>query len=240
MYSPNKMMSHPNEDHSSDSSNSAQVLRDPMWVAFELHDGLLQWLHGAKMQLEAFIAGKPETGGTKSENSITISRVENVKLALEYVAFAIDEGRGLIDYLEHSHAPRSRLELLIDTFIARANRRSIIPVRFALVGEIPTLDARIEWNVLRITQQAVTNSLEHARANWVQVQVGPYEDDELEICILDDGVGFDPNAPSVESDRTHWGLASMQHRAKVCGAQLQINSSPGNGTQIKLQVPVSK
>ena len=83
----------------------------------------------------------------------------------------------------------------------------------------------------RIAQEALNNWVKHASAGQVQVSLRPADGKAaVELCIRDDGRGFDLS--SVPSD--HLGLGIMRERADAIGARLDIQSEPGNGTQVKV------
>ena len=88
--------------------------------------------------------------------------------------------------------------------------------------------------VLRIAQEALQNALRHASASHVDVRLHA-EDGRLRVAVADDGVGFDPDEPGLRSRRL--GLTSMEERARALGGTLSIDSRPGAGTTIVLEVP---
>jgi signal transduction histidine kinase len=88
--------------------------------------------------------------------------------------------------------------------------------------------------VLRIAQEALQNALRHANASRVDVRLGA-DDGYLRVAVADDGVGFDPDEPGLRSRRL--GLTSMEERARALGGTLSIESRPGAGTTIVLEVP---
>ena len=87
--------------------------------------------------------------------------------------------------------------------------------------------------MLRIAQEAIQNALKHANAGRVAVSLAGGDDGRLLLLVEDDGLGFDPRAPEVRSRRL--GLTSMEERARRIGAKLEIASSPGAGTTVRLE-----
>ena len=84
-------------------------------------------------------------------------------------------------------------------------------------------------------REAVMNSLKHARATniWVDVE---QQGDEVEMRVRDDGVGFDAQGPGPEG---HYGLTMMRERATVASGTFSIDSAPGQGTTITVRFPTS-
>ncbi|MEW2545493.1 response regulator [Streptomyces sp. NPDC047002] len=117
--------------------------------------------------------------------------------------------------------------------------RSTAPVRTDLVvtGEPRPLDPDLRATALRLAQEALTNVVAHAAASQVRVGV-LYGDAELSVVVEDDGRGFDPQDPSVR--RAGLGLTGIVTRARRLGAELQVESTPGWGTRIRLRIPYAR
>jgi PAS domain S-box-containing protein len=113
-----------------------------------------------------------------------------------------------------------------------------------LVGihfEIPTTEQRyetsVEGHLYRIVQQACDNALQHAEAKNIIIS-GKLLPDQVRLQIQDDGQGFDPEERSNDSVKNrvkHYGLSVMGDRAKAIGADFQLASHPGEGTQIQIE-----
>jgi signal transduction histidine kinase len=109
---------------------------------------------------------------------------------------------------------------------------------------MPSLDDRLSGVVLtpevlmvifRIVNEALSNVRRHAAARHVVVAMEP-ADDGVRVTIEDDGRGFEPSITE-EHDPGHWGLRSMQERARLAGGACQVRSAPGFGTTVELWVP---
>ncbi len=99
---------------------------------------------------------------------------------------------------------------------------------------IPRLDDETEIAVYRVAQEALGNALRHADARNIDL-VMRSEDGRLRLEVRDDGRGFDRTAPRTDS----LGLASMEERALALGGRLEIVTSPGQGTCVRLECPLS-
>lgn len=91
----------------------------------------------------------------------------------------------------------------------------------------------VETALFRIAQEALNNIAKHARAKHVTVEVNATSS-HIHVSIADDGLGFEP--ASIDPQRSSWGLRTMRERAQAIGAELDIQSSPGNGTSIVVKV----
>jgi signal transduction histidine kinase len=86
-------------------------------------------------------------------------------------------------------------------------------------------------SVYRIAHEAIINALKHANAKHIRVSLSQ-NDDMLVLCVQDDGSGI----PDVQTLPEHYGLAGMEERAMMIGAHLYIDSNPGEGTRVTLEV----
>jgi signal transduction histidine kinase len=121
------------------------------------------------------------------------------------------------------------IEFLADGIAKRAQLP--IHVRSSVSGRLP---APIETALYRAVQEALTNASRHARASCVRIEV-EREADTLHCLISDDGIGFDVAACGGGGGL---GLMGMRERLSAVNGTLQITSAPGNGTQVRLQLPM--
>lgn len=114
-------------------------------------------------------------------------------------------------------------------------RRTGIAV--AVEGEelVPRLAARVESALFRITQEALTNVAKHAQASNVMVTL-QVQGEILRLVITDDGIGFDPAHLTEPGGGHGWGLLTMTERAEAVGGRCQIESVPGHGVQVIVEV----
>ncbi|MGH2525025.1 MAG: sensor histidine kinase, partial [Anaerolineales bacterium] len=106
--------------------------------------------------------------------------------------------------------------------------------------ELGPSDARyppqVEQHVFRIAQQAVRNTLRHARAKTVRLR-GRLEPDEIDLTVEDDGQGFElGESPDLAEllAQGHYGLVGMLERAEIIGARVNMHSAPGQGTRVRV------
>jgi signal transduction histidine kinase len=96
------------------------------------------------------------------------------------------------------------------------------------------LPGTIEQEVLRIVREALSNVDHHAGASVATVELR-YQERALEVCVRDNGLGFDPEQSTAR--RGHYGLQGMQERASNIGATIDIVSAAGEGTSVCVIVP---
>jgi two-component system sensor histidine kinase UhpB len=100
--------------------------------------------------------------------------------------------------------------------------------------ELPDLPQNLEENVYRIILEALNNALKHASASHIAVAIH-FRAGHFEATIEDNGIGFDLEKAAESGG---YGLAGMRERVEGQGGTLQIVSCPGNGTRIRVSVPI--
>ncbi|HSM26083.1 MAG TPA: sensor histidine kinase [Anaerolineaceae bacterium] len=191
-------------------------------MARELHDTLSQGLTGIILQLEAIEANLSNNHVEKAR-SIVLNAMGQARASLGEARKAIDDLRGnQIETLE------SALHLEVTHF----NKVTGISCKLN-IGDVPELTENIQETIIRNVAEGLTNIARHALAKNVAIDV-VMESDLLVISIEDDGQGFEPkNIPS-----GHYGLLGIRERMRLLGGNLDIQSKPGEGTKLKMRIPV--
>jgi signal transduction histidine kinase len=97
------------------------------------------------------------------------------------------------------------------------------------------LGPEVEEQLYRLGQEALANVVRHARASSATVHIEA-RDDSVLMDVSDDGRGFDPAAVGAN----HFGLRSMRGRVADLGGRLQVTSTPGRGTVLRVEVPAQR
>jgi signal transduction histidine kinase len=192
-------------------------------MARELHDALNQSLFSLSLTARAasrHLGTDPERAAEEL-NEIAL-------LAKEAMA----ELRAVVEGLRTPDVDRDGLLAAIRSQAALLSRVHHLDVDVE-ANEEPTLDGRVEHEVFRIVQEALTNAVRHAQP--ARVTVSLVSGDSLQLTVRDDGLGFDPDEQNYRGRRL--GLTSMRERAASIGGTLTISSSPGNGATVRLEVP---
>ena len=112
-----------------------------------------------------------------------------------------------------------------------------IRVEVETKGNVRPLPEVIEETLLRIGQEAVTNTVKHSGADLIKIQL-EFSEQNIALEVADHGKGFSPENCAGPNDG-HFGLLGMSERAKRLGGEIFIKSSPGNGTTIRAVLPVT-
>jgi len=97
------------------------------------------------------------------------------------------------------------------------------------------LAPEMETVLYRVAQESLTNVGKHAKASRVNISLGAV-DGQVRLQIRDDGIGFDPGKARALASEGHFGLVNMRERVEMVGGKLLVDSSPGNGTTIAVEM----
>jgi len=201
------------------------IKQEREWLARELHDSVTQAMYSVTLYAEAarlaLEAGKHAVAADNLRELQAMAReaLVDIRLLIFELHPPVLEGQGLAASL------RIRLAAVEN----RAGLRTEMHVDGARL-----LPLAIEEELYRIALEALNNVVKHARAQHVTVHVR-FDEQRVEVEISDDGTGYDP-AAARESGGL--GLRSMEERAQRINGKLEINSVPGKGTTLKVEVPV--
>jgi len=118
--------------------------------------------------------------------------------------------------------------------VKKLSESSGMPIGFTLRGVLRPLSEDLEHHLLRIGQEALTNTLKHAKATEIRVTL-TCDAASVALSVEDQGDGFDVQSLR---DRRGLGLRGMQERADSLGGKLTITSTPGQGTRVEVCVPL--
>ena len=196
-------------------------------LARELHDTLSQGVVGLTMQLET-VNGLLTRERTEQAQAI-------VQQAMSRARAVLAEARGAIDDLRAETAAALDLPEGVQEEVCHFTTATGIPCQVDL-SALPLLARPAHEHVLRIVSEGLMNVARHARAQHVWVRIAQ-ERSACRLEIQDDGVGFDPTA--VISQPGHYGLLGMRERGRLIGGSLEVVSSPGRGTTLRVLFPYS-
>src|SRR5271170_3817693 len=199
------------------------ILAERNRIARELHDTLIQGFSGITMEMQA-LAGRLRSSGERSTLEDIIRDAGN----------CLRETRRSVAGLRSTEQGSSRSGL--SDAIAQAARQITeakdIRLKLKLDAGPQGLPADVEYNLLRIAQEAVSNSVRHSGARTVEVALD-CDRQLVSLSVRDDGSGFarDGNG-NVRPG--HYGLIGMRERATQIGADLRLSSEPGRGTTVSV------
>jgi signal transduction histidine kinase len=189
-------------------------------IARELHDAISQDLFSLRLLAGGLRKALPTDSPLRPqiqtmEHTATTTMQEMQALLLELRPIALEDA-GLIPALEElCGAYRERLGVTIDA--------DLEPVE---------LTPPVEHTVLRVVQEALANAVKHAQPTRIRLRLHQ-QDGQLAVTVSDDGAGFDP----ARVERHGMGLGLMRERVAELGGTFQVDSTPGEGTSVRILLP---
>jgi two-component system nitrate/nitrite sensor histidine kinase NarX len=207
------------------------ILEERNLLAHELHDSLAQTLATLRFQVRML------------DDSLAQSPIsEDARTDLDRVRNGLDEAHTeLRELLSSFRAPADRQGLIpgLEKLTERFRRETGAHVLFQTNCRPFDLPASVEMQVLRIVQESLANIRKHAQAQTVRVLLTRLSGGEHVVLVEDDGVGFVARKAGGQPGE-HVGLSIMQERARRIGAELRIESEPGEGTRLELVFAVDR
>lgn len=202
------------------------ILGERTRLAQELHDTLEQSLTGIALQLDtaAMLSQKNSNGATQplelARNLMRQSQVELRRSVWDLRCRALEQ---------------FDLAGALQINSQQITQGTNIHVEFETKGNVRTLPEFVEENLLRISQEALTNVIKHANASQVKIEL-EFSPQTVVLQTTDDGQGFAPDN-CLGSRDGHFGLLGMSERAKRLGGHVHIASAPGTGTIVRVEIP---
>ena len=193
-------------------------------LSMELHDAPVQWLTSAVYRVEACIEYF-----NRGQQSRAHKEMLEVQHALDTT---LDELRQTTAALHPPALDKVGLVKALARYTEAFERDTGISCHFESAGSVPRLPAQEELAIYRIVQETLSNVRKHALATQVHVRI-ECQAGRLAASVRDDGVGFEVDDRR-RTEYGHLGLAGMEERARMLGGRLDVQSSPGAGTQITL------
>ncbi|MCE5322564.1 sensor histidine kinase [bacterium] len=198
-------------------------------IAREIHDGVGHSLVNCILTLELcerLVRKDPEEAGK------IISQEKND------LRSALEEMRNYVHHLRPAEIENEPLSQLIRKYITRFADRTGLAANIKETGGSIDLAPSSRLVLLRIIQEALTNSVKHSDASRVDVSLARTGDGGVHCVISDDGCGFDEEAVLGDPASSQgFGLRTMKDRASSVHGDVQIESEPGEGTRISVYVP---
>jgi signal transduction histidine kinase len=207
-------------------SRYAAIVRERLKIARDLHDTLAHSMMAMLSEIRFLRRLQSRDPGAVAEELVRAQ-----KLAHE----GLQEARSAITQMRVTAVRETGLgPALANEFERFINRTGLTGDFSADVAAARFGDERAE-TILRMAQEALRNVERHARATRVVVRLQSRDNARLELCIEDNGVGFDPKAQRPG----HYGIVGLREQAELIGAELFIDSRPNQGTNLRISLRLS-
>ncbi|MCD6295785.1 MAG: PAS domain S-box protein [Deltaproteobacteria bacterium] len=197
-------------------------------MARELHDEAGQALTGINFTLESIEKGL----STESDNVKKL-----IADAKKQINRTYQEVRRMSYSLHPALLTDLGLEPALESYLSSVSKYSGLDIDFKMVGFEDRVDPAIETVLYRLSQEALTNALKHSRAKHFRLSiVKGYP--QIIFLAEDDGIGF--VSGEFDQPKHGLGLLSMKERAAMLGGNFSLRSSPGKGTRIRIEIPLTE
>lgn len=196
-------------------------------IAMDIHDGIGQMLTSLKYQMESIDLGNLSNARQK------ISEVDHL------IKEIIREVRKVTFNLKPTVLGDYGLQAGLNVFIQEIGKLTGIDLQYRTSGAISRLPQKVENNIFRIIQEAINNAIKYSGATKITVSLKQTAS-ELIITVKDEGKGFDTELTQARSGNLESGRGffNMYERTEYVNGNLEIQSQPGQGTTVRLTVPV--
>jgi signal transduction histidine kinase len=203
------------------------ILSERNRVAREIHDTLAQGLAATSVHLRL---------AKKLADSDPTALQHHLDVSQELVRDSLEEARNSIWNMRSQVLETGDLASALEGILKQMADGSELKTHFEVTGRTRRLAPVMENNILRIGQEAITNAFKHAQAGEVRVTL-EFGERHFQLQVQDNGCGFDPQQPAQRNGS--FGLVGLQERATELQGELQIRSAAGQGTEVKLRVPLT-
>ena len=197
-------------------------------IARDLHDTLLQSVQGLILKFDAVGKRIPREDPARQAIEETLDRADEI----------LAEGRDRVRSLRGSAAALGDLPAAFQRVAKEAAQGGATTFQSVVEGRARDLDPTVLEESFSIGREALLNALAHSGALHVELEIA-YDARQFRLRIRDDGRGIDPEVLGRGGRSDHWGLQGMRERARRIGANLELWSRPGAGTEVELKVPAA-
>lgn len=184
----------------------------------------------------------------KSELCQKLIDIDPIRCKLELISMSkilrnvIEDTRTLIYDLRPMSFDDIGFDITVERFLDKLKSLSTVQYNFKVEGEPFEIKPVIGLTLLRVIQEACSNSIKHGKASHIHVTLNYVNKNIIELIISDDGTGFDVSSlpESIREDNSGFGLSMMKERIYLLSGDMKIVSSQGNGCIITVEVPHNK
>jgi signal transduction histidine kinase len=210
----------------------AGILEERQRLAREIHDTLAQGFSSIVMHLEAADQALPPTAPAETSR-------QHLDRARQVARDSLTEARRLVWALRPESLERESLDQALARVVLRWSEENGIPASTQVTGMRLPLVPAIQVALLRCAQEGLSNIRKHARASQVTLTLS-YLDDAIILDVQDDGGGFSLEDQSAGGpDAGGFGLIGMRERVEALGGSLTLESEPGEGATLVVQLPLA-
>ena len=199
--------------------------RERQVIAYEIHDGLTQHVAAASMLLQSI--------DPKQQQDAPEEVAEVIKTVKNLLGESLAEARRLINGARPPILDELGIAAAVEHLAHEVTGNSGMEISIKNKIGFERFDGELENAVYRIVQESVTNARRHSKSDSIRIELAQ-PDGHIRVMVRDWGVGFDPSTTDVKC----FGLAGIRERTRLLGGEVHIDSSPGEGTRVVVELPV--
>jgi two-component system sensor histidine kinase DevS len=204
------------------------VLEERERIGMDLHDGIIQSIYavGLTMDYTRLLVQDqvPEA-------------VEKIDQAIDGLNKAIRDLRTYILDLQPSKVAADDIEKALEVLVREFKANTLVDAELIIEDSVvKRIPSKATTELFQITREALANAAKHAKATRVLVSLREVTPETMTLQVIDNGLGFEVEA---ETELLGHGLSNMAQRAKIVGGELDLDSSPGQGTTITVRFPIT-
>ena len=196
-------------------------------IAADLHDSAVQRLAGVSLSLAAAARANPKAGDESTRQAMANAASQTRETIRELRTLLVDI---YPETLQRAGLPAALSDLVAPLKAAGIAVRLDVPASLELADDTEAL-------FYRVAQEALRNARSHGEATEVAVTV-EQDDHSAVLRVIDNGHGFSPEGSDEDGESRHFGLRLMQDLADHADGRLDVEAAPGDGTSVRLEVPV--
>jgi PAS domain S-box-containing protein len=195
----------------------------------ELHDRTSPNLAAIGVNLDIITAIMADE---QSPIPVLSARLDDVRALIEDTTASIRE---ICSDLRPPILDYAGLAAALESYVKQFHRRTSIAVRIDCAHPAVRLAPALESVLFRVVQEALTNCAKHSRAKSIVIRLS-LEGQPVALTVSDDGIGFDPDLLGKTSHTSGLGILNMREMSEFSGGQFTLESIPGKGTRIKVEI----
>lgn len=203
-------------------------------IVLDIHDGPVQNLFAALSQLSLLRARMAALPEAPAECAVILARAVNL------LELSLTDIRNLLGAFHAPEFAERALSEIVEDLAVQHETLTGGAVALEFGGSLPAAPLPVKIALYRILQEAMANIHRHAGVNAATVRVWA-EGERLCLEVIDQGRGFQPpplSGPEATERHEHIGLRGMRERAALVNGEILVDSRPGEGTRVRVEIPI--